>query len=93
MADQMIRTGMPSKWAWYAAFGLMTTLVWLYLEILRLLYYLKSGDVGHSPRRGVRPQAGRPFCHLGCRDSARPRAGVRSPHPEPASREHRAREP
>jgi uncharacterized YccA/Bax inhibitor family protein len=42
MADQMIRTGMPSKWAWYAAFGLMTTLVWLYLEILRLLYYLNS---------------------------------------------------
>ncbi|HWM01387.1 MAG TPA: Bax inhibitor-1/YccA family protein [Actinophytocola sp.] len=42
MADQMIRAGMPSKWAWYAAFGLMTTLVWLYLEILRLLYYLQS---------------------------------------------------
>jgi uncharacterized YccA/Bax inhibitor family protein len=42
MADHMIRTGMPSKWAWYAAFGLMTTLVWLYLEILRLLSYLNS---------------------------------------------------
>jgi uncharacterized YccA/Bax inhibitor family protein len=42
MADQMIRSGMPSKWAWYAAFGLMTTLVWLYLEILRLLYYLNG---------------------------------------------------
>jgi uncharacterized YccA/Bax inhibitor family protein len=42
MADQMIRTGMPSKWAWYAAFGLMTTLVWLYLEMLRLLAILNS---------------------------------------------------
>lgn len=42
MADHMIRTGMPSKWAWYVAFGLMTTLVWLYLEILRLLSYLNS---------------------------------------------------
>lgn len=42
MADHMIRTGMPSKMAWYAAFGLMTTLVWLYLEMLRLLYYLNS---------------------------------------------------
>ncbi len=42
MADQMIRSGMPSKWAWYAAFGLMTTLVWLYLEMLRLLYFLQS---------------------------------------------------
>lgn len=42
MADQMIRTGTPAKFAWYVAFGLMTTLVWLYLEILRLLYYLQS---------------------------------------------------
>jgi uncharacterized YccA/Bax inhibitor family protein len=42
MADEMIRAGMPSKYAWFAAFGLMTTLVWLYLEILRLLYYLNS---------------------------------------------------
>lgn len=42
MADQMIRNGLPAKFAWLAAFGLMTTLVWLYLEILRLLYYLNS---------------------------------------------------
>ncbi|WP_020670375.1 Bax inhibitor-1/YccA family protein [Amycolatopsis nigrescens] len=41
-ADRMIREGMPAKWAWFAAFGLMTTLVWLYLEILRLLSYLQS---------------------------------------------------
>ncbi|MEC3981876.1 Bax inhibitor-1/YccA family protein [Amycolatopsis sp. H20-H5] len=42
MADKMIREGVPSKWAWYVAFGLMTTLVWLYLEILRLLSYLRD---------------------------------------------------
>jgi len=42
MADRMIREGMPSKWAWFVAFGLMTTLVWLYLEILQLLSYLQS---------------------------------------------------
>lgn len=42
MADRMIRAGMPSKYAWMAAFGLMTTLVWLYLEILRLLYYFNQ---------------------------------------------------
>ncbi|WP_158888618.1 Bax inhibitor-1/YccA family protein [Amycolatopsis anabasis] len=42
MADRMIREGMPAKWAWFAAFGLMTTLVWLYLEILRLLSYLQN---------------------------------------------------
>ncbi|GDY29905.1 Bax inhibitor-1/YccA family protein [Gandjariella thermophila] len=40
-ADRMIRAGLPAKFAWYAAFGLMTTLVWLYLEILRLLSYLQ----------------------------------------------------
>ncbi len=40
-ANQMIRGGYPSRWAWYAAFGMMTTLVWLYLEILRLLSYLQ----------------------------------------------------
>lgn len=40
-ATQMIRGGYPARWAWYAAFGLMTTLVWLYLEILRLLSYLQ----------------------------------------------------
>ncbi|WET78565.1 Bax inhibitor-1/YccA family protein [Amycolatopsis sp. QT-25] len=41
-ADRMIREGTPSKWSWYVAFGLMTTLVWLYLEILRLLSYFQS---------------------------------------------------
>jgi uncharacterized YccA/Bax inhibitor family protein len=40
-ADQMIRNGVPARWAWFAAFGLMVTLVWLYLEILRLLSYLQ----------------------------------------------------
>lgn len=42
MADNMIRAGMPQKWAWFAAFGLMTTLVWLYFEMVRLLWALQS---------------------------------------------------
>ncbi|MGQ0575082.1 MAG: Bax inhibitor-1/YccA family protein [Pseudonocardia sp.] len=42
MADQAIRGGAPSNFAWYIAFGLMTTLVWLYIEILRLLSYLRQ---------------------------------------------------
>jgi uncharacterized YccA/Bax inhibitor family protein len=41
-ADQMIRQGMPAKFAWFAAFGLTMTLVWLYIEILRLLWILNS---------------------------------------------------
>ncbi len=32
-----VRAGVPAKFAWSAAFGLIVTLVWLYLEILRLL--------------------------------------------------------
>ena len=31
------RTGAPKYMEWYAAFGLMVTLIWLYLEVLRLL--------------------------------------------------------
>ncbi|MGH3552596.1 MAG: Bax inhibitor-1/YccA family protein, partial [Mycobacterium sp.] len=35
-ADQMIRAGAPEKAAWGVALGLTVTLVWLYIEILRL---------------------------------------------------------
>ena len=36
------RNGAPKYMEWYAAFGLIVTLVWLYLEILRLLAKLKD---------------------------------------------------
>ncbi|WP_239520559.1 Bax inhibitor-1/YccA family protein [Blastococcus saxobsidens] len=42
MADEAIRRGAPAKFAWYIAFGLLVTVVWLYLEILRLLSYLQD---------------------------------------------------
>jgi len=41
-ADQMIRAGAPEKAAWGVALGLTVTLVWLYVEILRLLSYFNS---------------------------------------------------
>jgi uncharacterized YccA/Bax inhibitor family protein len=41
-ADQMIRAGAPEKAAWGIALGLTVTLVWLYLEILRLLSYVQN---------------------------------------------------
>ena len=41
-ADKAIRAGAPEKFAWYTAFGLTVTLVWLYLEILRLLSYFQG---------------------------------------------------
>ena len=36
--------GLPDRYGWLAAFGLMVTLVWLYVEILRLLSYLRGSD-------------------------------------------------
>jgi uncharacterized YccA/Bax inhibitor family protein len=41
-ADQAIRAGAPEKAAWGIALGLTVTLVWLYMEILRLLSYFNS---------------------------------------------------
>src|ERR1700754_4495474 len=41
-ADQAIRAGAPEKAAWGIALGLTVTLVWLYLEILRLLSYFNN---------------------------------------------------
>ena len=40
--DKAIKQGAPANTAWYFAFGLMVTLVWLYLEILRLLGYARQ---------------------------------------------------
>jgi len=34
--------GAPRYMEWYSAFGLMVTLIWLYLEILKLLSKLRS---------------------------------------------------
>jgi uncharacterized YccA/Bax inhibitor family protein len=39
-----VEQGAPAKMAWSAAFGLIVTLVWLYLEILRLLAILRGSD-------------------------------------------------
>ncbi len=36
------RAGAPKYMEWYGAFGLMVTLIWLYLEILRLLAKIQS---------------------------------------------------
>ena len=35
--DQAVRAQMPEKYSWLLAHGLIVSLVWLYLEILRLL--------------------------------------------------------
>lgn len=40
--EQGARRGLPGYMDWYAALGLMLTLVWLYLEMLRLLAKLRQ---------------------------------------------------
>lgn len=42
--DQAVRNGAPVSASWTCAWGLMVTLVWLYLEFLRLLSYFSSND-------------------------------------------------
>ncbi len=42
--DQAARRGAPKYMEWYGAFGLLVTLVWLYLEMLRLLAKLQSRE-------------------------------------------------
>jgi uncharacterized YccA/Bax inhibitor family protein len=42
--EQGINEGLPSKYAWTMAMGLIVTLVWLYLEILRFLAILNSNN-------------------------------------------------
>jgi uncharacterized YccA/Bax inhibitor family protein len=37
-----VEQGAPAKFAWTAAFGLVVTLVWLYIEILRILSILRG---------------------------------------------------
>ena len=42
--EQGAEQGAPGYMEWYSAFGLLVTLIWLYLEILRLLAKLNSRD-------------------------------------------------
>jgi uncharacterized YccA/Bax inhibitor family protein len=42
LVERAVAHGAPSQFAWYAAFGLTVTLVWLYLEILRLISYFRD---------------------------------------------------
>jgi uncharacterized YccA/Bax inhibitor family protein len=44
MIEKGAEMGAPKYMEWYGAFGLMVTMVWLYLEILRLLSKISSRD-------------------------------------------------
>lgn len=42
MIARGVRSGVPRKYAWSAAFGLTVTLIWLYIEFLRILAILRD---------------------------------------------------
>ncbi len=42
--SQAVRYGVPERESWRMAFGLMATLIWLYLEILRLLAIIANNS-------------------------------------------------
>jgi len=42
--EEGIRMGLPQRYSWTAAFGILVSLVWLYIEILRLLSFLQGDD-------------------------------------------------
>ena len=43
-AEQGVKNGIPERYSWLAAFGLVVTLVWLYIEFLRLISILRGSD-------------------------------------------------
>jgi len=42
--EQGINEGLPAEYSWRMTFGLVVTMVWLYLEILRFLAILNSNN-------------------------------------------------
>ena len=42
LIEQCVAHGAPKAVAWTCAFGLLVGLIWVYLEILRLLSYLRG---------------------------------------------------
>ncbi len=42
--QQGVRNGAPRVYGWLGAFGIMVTVVWLYIEILRILAILRGND-------------------------------------------------
>ena len=39
-AEDLVQSGAPKETEWYAAFGLIVSLVWIYLESLKLVLYI-----------------------------------------------------
>jgi uncharacterized YccA/Bax inhibitor family protein len=44
MIEQAVAQGAPKNVAWLCAFGILVGLIWVYLEVLRLLSYLRGSE-------------------------------------------------
>jgi uncharacterized YccA/Bax inhibitor family protein len=44
LVEQAVAQGAPKNFAWYCAFGILLGLIWVYLEVLRLLSYLRGNE-------------------------------------------------
>jgi uncharacterized YccA/Bax inhibitor family protein len=42
--QQGVRNGAPRQYGWVGGFGIMVTVVWLYIEILRILAILRGSN-------------------------------------------------
>jgi uncharacterized YccA/Bax inhibitor family protein len=42
--EEGVRMGLPQRYSWTAAFGILVSLIWLYIEMLRLLSYFQGDD-------------------------------------------------
>ena len=42
--EEGVRMGLPARYSWTAAFGILVSLIWLYLEMLRLLSFFQGDD-------------------------------------------------
>lgn len=42
--QQGVRNGAPRKYGWLGAFGIMVTVVWLYVEILRIIAIVRGNN-------------------------------------------------
>ena len=42
--EEGVRLGLPQRYSWMAAFGILVSLIWLYIEILRLISYFQGDD-------------------------------------------------
>lgn len=40
--EQGVRNGLPEKYSWMCAFGILLSVVWIYFEMLRLLMYIRA---------------------------------------------------